>query len=51
VIAIAAFVASKSGGGREAAFEAGRWTGIGMVALMPALAFFGLGRGASCGLR
>ncbi len=51
VIAIAAFAASKSSDGRETAFEAGRWTGIALVALMPALAFFGLGRGAARGLR
>lgn len=51
VIALAAFAISKSSGAQDAAFEAGRWTGIGLVSLMPALAFFGLARGASRGLR
>jgi hypothetical protein len=51
LIALAVFAASKSSGAQDAAFEAGRWTGMGLMSLMPVLAFFGLARGASRGLR
>lgn len=51
VIVIAAFAASKSASGPDTVFRVGQLTGMGLVALMPALAFFGLRRNASLRLR
>lgn len=51
VVAIAAVAVATRGGQSDPAYEAGRWVGAAAISLAPLLAFFGLRRHASRGLR